>query len=613
MTEVRLDTMLSSVGESYEDFVDKFVETHELREYSTLFDALSKTCQKLLRSTTTTHPRGTQNWLEGFAKRLGSVEFRQRMKDLLVELKKDSKGIRRILARDGHRQAREALKQTNKTFDLATEMLGNSTRNHLAGAFKPAPVPAPAPDESVLGSSTALPLRVPLHVAPQKAQYKENVTDQDEPSTKQLGTILGKRDRDQEAEEHDLQRPRAEKDEHVLWNSNTKKSAFHANNLFQSEANHDGDDDEDKEEENIATLFQEQGHHPLNVVFDYEAFAFSCIIGHYDISAPFNAYYEEAIIVPYDHNAFQDSLATAGILFLGKESTIMQRQHFGEYFEKLREVMVEPNKDDEQATADEEDGAVFRKAERKSGSEYARKQLKKRIEEEEDAPLKELYEHAVKLPKECAPMSEADQISSFILGMLRPIFDRPDFSRLAHSMATAATSSSIFVRLCKNLTTSSKNSDFLVRFKECLDIGVAEVSFEASAQKDTGDLCRAMLWSKRVLDEIVTKFESIEQVKLIFFQVVEQTCIFYTMKRADTVCIAMEFAKLKIAYTISDILTDFEDDARDWLLVCRTFDNLVTTLKSAKERKLENPPPPVFVGLRTPRSRHMKKDTRHRP
>ncbi|KAH7049497.1 hypothetical protein BKA57DRAFT_316341 [Linnemannia elongata] len=57
--EDRLDTMLSSVDESYEDFVEKFVETHELREYSALLDALSKTCQKLLGSTATIHPRGT--------------------------------------------------------------------------------------------------------------------------------------------------------------------------------------------------------------------------------------------------------------------------------------------------------------------------------------------------------------------------------------------------------------------------------------------------------------------------------------------------------------------------------------------------------------------------
>ncbi|KAG0353855.1 hypothetical protein BGZ54_002017, partial [Gamsiella multidivaricata] len=158
-----------------------------------------------------------------------------------------------------------------------------------------------------------------------------------------------------------LQRPRAEKGERVVGGPNTMKSATHANNPFQSETSHDDDDDEDEEEEEVATLVQEQGHRPLNVVFDYEAFAFSCIIGYYDISAPFNDYYEEAIATPYDRDTFQDFLATAGILFLGKEPTNMQRRHFGERFERLREVMVEmiqPNKDDEQARADEEDGAV---------------------------------------------------------------------------------------------------------------------------------------------------------------------------------------------------------------------------------------------------------------
>ena len=93
------------------------------------------------------------------------------------------------------------------------------------------------------------------------------------------------------------------------------------------------------------------------------------------------------------------------------------------------------------------------------------------------------------------------------------------------------------MRLCKNLSTSSKNPDLLVRFKECLDIGVAEVSLEPSALKDTGDLCRVALWSKRLLDQIVTKFENMDEVKLIFSQAIEQTCVFYTMMRAETVCV----------------------------------------------------------------------------
>ncbi|KAF9559813.1 hypothetical protein EC968_006470, partial [Mortierella alpina] len=62
------------------------------------------------------------------------------------------------------------------------------------------------------------------------------------------------------------------------------------------------------------------------------------------------------------------------------------------------------------------------------------------------------------------------------------------------------------------MTTLSKNPDLLVRFKEFLDIGVAEVSFESSVVKDTEHLCRTALWSKRLIDEIVTKFENIDQV-----------------------------------------------------------------------------------------------------
>ncbi|KAF9907473.1 hypothetical protein EC991_010939 [Linnemannia zychae] len=453
-----------------------------------------------------------------------------------------------------------------------------------------------------------------------KCPDEQTAMSEEDTPLEQPETVLGKRDRDRDDHDKDVQQPTASKGEHVVEDSNVKRRVINLDNPCRSEGAHD-DDNEDETEEDSVTLVMEQSHHPLNVVFDSEAFNFSCILGQYDISEPFNDYYEEAFTLPYDHTSFPDFLAIGGILFLGEEPTQIQRQKFGEHYEKLREAMlatVKPDNNNVPAMADEEDAtvtfcqaarSVFRKAERQGGPSFARKQLKKRIEEEEDSPLKELYEHAVKLPKECAPVSEADQTSSFILGMLRPIFDRPDFSRLAHT-ATTATSGSIFVRLCKNMSTLSKNPDLLVRYKECLDIGVAEVSFESSAPKDTGDLCRTALWSKRLLDQIVTKFENIEQVQLIFFHVVEQTCTFYIMRRADTVCVAVEFARLKIAYNISDVLTNFEDDARDWLLICRTFDNLVTMLQSAKLRKSEHPPPAVFAGLCTPRSRYMKEDTR---
>ncbi|KAG0372218.1 hypothetical protein BGX24_000539, partial [Mortierella sp. AD032] len=194
---------------------------------------------------------------------------------------------------------------------------------------------------------------------------------------------------------HYLERPRAEKGERVVGASNTKKSAIHATNEI---LRRHYEDEEEAVEEDVITLAQEQGHHPLNVVFDYEAFDSGCIIGNYDFSASSNDYYEEAIT-----------------------PTIMQRQHVGENFGKLRKVtveMIQSNKDDEQATADKPFG--------KLGARW--------------------------------------------------------------------------IRVCMQVA-----------------------------------------------------------------------------------------ARLKIAYIDADILGEFEDGAQDWLLVCRTFDNLVTTLKLAEERESENP------------------------
>ncbi|KAK3817799.1 MAG: hypothetical protein J3Q66DRAFT_190688 [Benniella sp.] len=421
-----------------------------------------------------------------------------------------------------------------------------------------------------------------LHLDTYKIEKSTNLLSErinetlDEDKTKEPGTTLGKRGRSQDGE-------RCESTQ-----GSRKKNATHADDPFLSQ---DGDA---LEEDDNVPIDQEHGN---------EAIRDRCIIGPYDLSEPYLDYYEEAVNAPYDHNAFQDFLVTATVLFLGKEPTSLQRRLFGENFNNLREVMIEVN---EQGLEAEEQRAVkfcqeardlFRKAKRKDGSEEARKKLQEYIGKEEPSPLKELYEYAVKLPTLCTPMGEADQ-TSFILGMLRPIFDRPDISRLAYT-ATA--------------TTSDKNPDLFIRYKETVDIGVAEVSDGASTQKDIWDLCRTVLWSKLVLDEIVSEFDNTEDVQLLFFQVVGQTCTFYIMKRAGPLCLATELAKIKIAYTLSDILTDFEDSARDWAIVYRTFDKFLTTLKAAKPRGSLNRP--LFMrGKNTlpPRLMHQN-NTRRQP
>ncbi|KAG9067044.1 hypothetical protein KI688_012956 [Linnemannia hyalina] len=305
-----------------------------------------------------------------------------------------------------------------------------------------------------------------------------------------------------------------------------KKSAI---SLFEEDSL-DGGSLVDEKDEDAVTLVQKRSHHPLNMVFDCQRFSFACVVGEQDVSRRFTDYYLEAVALPYDYHSFEDFLATGGILFLGGKPTRLQEQHFGEDFERLHKAVIlgiEPNKDKDML-ANQEDQAVefcqaarntFRKAERNVGSDQARKLLKQRIAQEEDSPLKDLYEYAAKLPKNCQP---------------------------------------------------------------------------------------------RILDELVTRMEITEEAQVLFFQVIGKKCTFYAMRRSGTVCVAVEIAKIKIAYTISDVLAGFEEDVRGWLLVDRTFQNLVSTLKSAMPRKPHSPPPPVFAGLRTPRSRRMSRDT-HRP
>ena len=114
------------------------------------------------------------------------------------------------------------------------------------------------------------------------------------------------------------------------------------------------------------------------------------------------------------------------------------------------------------------------------------------------------------------------------------------------------------------------------------------------------------------MDEIVTKMEINEEARVLFFQVIEKSCTFYAMRRLGTVYAAAKVAEIKIAYTISDVLTEFEKDVSSWLLADRIFQDLVSTLQSAKPRKPNSPDMPrVFAGLSTPRSRRMSKDTSH--
>jgi hypothetical protein len=44
------------------------------------------------------------------------------------------------------------------------------------------------------------------------------------------------------------------------------------------------------------------------MVFDCQAFSFTCVVGGQDVSKQFTDYYEEAVALPYDYNSFEDFL-----------------------------------------------------------------------------------------------------------------------------------------------------------------------------------------------------------------------------------------------------------------------------------------------------------------
>lgn len=152
----------------------------------------------------------------------------------------------------------------------------------------------------------------------------------------------------------------------------------------------------------------------------------------------------------------------------------------------------------------------------------------------------------------------------------------------------------------------------LIRYQEKQDIGVGEVSLEKGPAKDKGDLCRAALLAKRMLDQLVTTFSGLDHASIIFFQVVEQECEFYQMMRCGSVCVASRIGQLTIAYTFDQVLHRFEDDCRMWITVCNVFDSFVASLVASKLRKDDETGPSVFLGLTTPRSRHMMRDTMRR-
>ncbi|KAG0314013.1 hypothetical protein BGZ99_008434, partial [Dissophora globulifera] len=373
------------------------------------------------------------------------------------------------------------------------------------------------------------------------------------------------------------------------------------------------DDDEPLEEEDPVRVAQTLSHVPMNVVFEMEDYEFTAKLDSVEFGEEFTAYFNDCQSLSYDADNLADFVALSGVLFLEDRPTSLQKRYFGTKYSQLQDLV---DTRVEYPTAEEVMDAVricrdvkdaYKKVSlSRHGVKAGRVAMEETIEKAPKSALRSLLLYGAKLHQHCVPFSETDQTSRFILGTLSHVMDRPDETRIAHTATTPLTGS-LLIRLYLNLDQPPRHPDIIVKYHETVDISVGEASLVASFQKDQGDLARTLMWSKRAADEIATRFEGVDDMNVIFVQIIGQVCNMYLLCRIGTVCVATKIGTMKILFTLSDALS-FEDDVQAWLTLDKTFNSAVNVLNDGTRRRADSIPPSCFPGLATPRSRKMKVD-----
>ncbi|KAF9186657.1 hypothetical protein BGZ51_009347 [Haplosporangium sp. Z 767] len=360
------------------------------------------------------------------------------------------------------------------------------------------------------------------------------------------------------------------------------------------------DNSEPFEEEDPVRMAQTLSHVPMNIVFEMENYEFTAKLGSVEFGEQFTAYYNHCQSLSYDADNLADFAALSGVLFLEDRPTSLQKRYFGTKYEQLQDLVdtrvkyptAEEVMDAVQVCRDAKD-AYRRASLSRHGVKAGRLAMEETIERAPKSTLRSLLLYGAKLHQHCVPFNETDQTSRFILGTLSHVMDRPDETRIAHTASAPEQ--------------SSHYPDVVVKYHETVDIGVGEASLSASFQKDRSDLARILMWSKRAADEITTRFEGVEDMNILFVQIIGQTCNVYLLCRVGTVSVASKVGTIKILFTLSDTLS-VEDDVQTWLTLEKTFNGAVNVLNDGTCRRADSIPPPRFPGLATPRSRKMKVD-----
>ncbi|KAF8979351.1 hypothetical protein BGZ46_005584 [Entomortierella lignicola] len=349
----------------------------------------------------------------------------------------------------------------------------------------------------------------------------------------------------------------------------------------------------------------------------HTSFQFHCSIGDKNISDSFQTYYEIASSLFFSSESFPDFLSKHGIMFLSSNPTALQNKFFTNIdglLDYVKSSMPALSLEEADSTLD-----TFRrlKDSYKRTLRITKDEVKSRealldaLANEPRSSAQRLFHHSCEYlsTQKLKLYSEADGISSFILPQFATIFTHANRSRIAYT-ATSPTSSSLFINQCLGVSHPPKHPDLIIKSTNGLELGFGEVSGVGvnDRNKDTGDLCRAAIWTKKALDNALIKFEGLEDLQLPFFQVLGKKATVFWMRRFGSVCVAWEVGELVIVDGLNVLLDEFEVCLDIWGLLEMNYGSSLSMIENAAGHPRTTPHPSIFHSFTaTPSSRKMSK------
>lgn len=91
--------------------------------------------------------------------------------------------------------------------------------------------------------------------------------------------------------------------------------------------------------------------------------------------------------------------------------------------------------------------------------------------------------------------------------------------------------------------------------------GIGEAPWYKEFAKDQRGLCRLAIWGRAI--DLQTQYEGLDELDLLFFQIVSNDCTIYQMRRVGSICVVAELGTLKIVQDLASLIS-FENHVFVW-------------------------------------------------